>query len=210
MIELKNKTHLQVGKVVEVDLRRKDDDDAVAPHLHCNHLGPEVQLPDASVLVIVPHHYLCLWPARRTAAADERQEVAAKEHLDAAYSTAREVAAERLSERLAVVDPKPDLRAARKAAWKREWCGVCACVCVCGVSENERQRQGVANVDRRTTGVSEEHERLLFSHRGLRTPQYAPLSWLKPTKRNWFPRLTRMLIAYEATQRDKHRSRVDR
>lgn len=64
---------------------------------------------------VVPHHDLVRRVARVAAAADEREDVAAEEHLDEADSAVAEVAPEGLLERLAVVDAEALVRADSKA-----------------------------------------------------------------------------------------------
>ena len=64
---------------------------------------------------VVPHHDLVRRVARVAAAAHERKDVAAEEHLDHADAAAAEVAPEGLLEGLAVVDAEALVRADSKA-----------------------------------------------------------------------------------------------
>ena len=107
----------QIREVVDVNLVLEDDDDLVAAQAHGADLDAEAELADASGLMVVPYHHLVGGIARGAAAPDERQDVAAEEHLDdadAAPAGVVEASTERLLERVAVVDAETGVRAARE------------------------------------------------------------------------------------------------
>lgn len=80
-------------KVVREHLVLERHDDAVAPQPHGAHLRLEAQLADALALVVVPDHHFVRGVLRRAAAADEREDVAAEEHLGHRHAAVGEAAA---------------------------------------------------------------------------------------------------------------------
>lgn len=69
---------LQIGEVVDKNLLKEDDDDAIAAEADGDDGGAEGELADAAALVIVPDHDL----VGRVVAADDGEDVAAEKHLD--------------------------------------------------------------------------------------------------------------------------------
>jgi len=73
---------LKVREVVDEDFVLEYHDDAVAPEPDASYGGAEGELPDAAALVVVPDHDLVRRVVGIIAAADEREYVAAEQHLD--------------------------------------------------------------------------------------------------------------------------------
>ena len=123
---------LKVREVVDEDFVLEYHDDAVAPEPDASYGGAEGELPDAAALVVVPDHDLVRRVVGIIAAADEREYVAAEQHLDdadtpspgtaadagagSAVAHGGKVPAEDLAEGVAVVDAEARLGARREAA----------------------------------------------------------------------------------------------
>ena len=90
---------LQIGEVVDEDLLKKDDDDAITAEADGGDGGAERELADASALMVVPDHDLI----GRVMAAEDGKDVAPEKHLDM-VDTAGEGSPENLPERVGVED----------------------------------------------------------------------------------------------------------
>ena len=109
----------KVREVVDEDFVLEHHDDALAPEMNAPDRGAEGELPDAAALVTVLDHDLVGRVMGVISAADEREYVAAEQHLDDADTPSPgadsalggEVPAEDLSEGVAVVDAEARLGA---------------------------------------------------------------------------------------------------
>lgn len=101
----------EVAEVIDVDLRRQRHHHALAAQLDSLDVGAKGQLPYAPVLMVVPDHDLVRREARIDPAADEGQDVAAKEHLDDTDAATGKLSSKGFLKRLEVVDPEAAVRA---------------------------------------------------------------------------------------------------
>jgi len=106
---------LEVCEVVHVDLVFEDYDHPVSTELHSFYVRTKAELPDASILVIVPDHHFIWRESWVSASPNQSKDVASEEHLNARNTALLEVFPVSLFEGITVVNPKSFVRSACNA-----------------------------------------------------------------------------------------------